>query len=93
MLHSSAVVEIASKPIYAKKTSAELAKTPFQPKYVGFKIPNEFVVGFGLDYAERYRNLQGVGVLTLKPADKGAKSADPKSAGSTAAGAHAAAAK
>lgn len=35
--------------------------------YVGFTIPNEFVVGFGLDYAERYRNLPGVGVLTLKP--------------------------
>ena len=46
-----------------------------QADYVGFTIPNEFVVGFGLDYAERYRNLQGVGVLTLKPADKGAKSA------------------
>lgn len=38
--------------------------------YIGFSIPNEFVVGFGLDYAERYRNLQGVGVLTLKPCDK-----------------------
>ena len=38
-----------------------------QADYVGFSIPNEFVVGFGLDYAERYRNLQGVGVLTLKP--------------------------
>ena len=34
--------------------------------YVGFSIPNEFVVGFGLDYAERYRNLPGVGVLTLR---------------------------
>ncbi len=33
--------------------------------YVGFKIPNEFVVGYGLDYAERYRNLTDVGVLTL----------------------------
>jgi hypoxanthine phosphoribosyltransferase len=33
--------------------------------YVGFKIPNEFVVGYGLDYAERYRNLADVGVLTL----------------------------
>ena len=33
--------------------------------YVGFTIPNEFVVGFGLDYAERYRNLPGVGVLSL----------------------------
>lgn len=31
--------------------------------YVGFKIPNKFVVGYGLDYAERYRNLPYVGVL------------------------------
>jgi hypoxanthine phosphoribosyltransferase len=38
-------------------------KTPFTPKYVGFKIPNEFVVGFGLDYEERYRQLPYVGVL------------------------------
>ena len=38
-------------------------KTPFQPKYVGFKIPNEFVVGFGLDFDERYRQLPYVGVL------------------------------
>jgi hypoxanthine phosphoribosyltransferase len=32
-------------------------------KYIGFDIPNEFVVGFGLDYAEKYRNLREVGVL------------------------------
>jgi hypoxanthine phosphoribosyltransferase len=38
-------------------------KTPFQPKYAGFKIPNEFVVGFGLDYDERYRQLPYVGIL------------------------------
>src|ERR1700674_5539664 len=41
--------------------------------YVGFSIPNEFVVGFGLDYAERYRTLQGVAVLSLKPKEKSAK--------------------
>jgi hypothetical protein len=33
--------------------------------YVGFRIPNEFVVGYGLDYAERYRNLRDVCVLSL----------------------------
>lgn len=35
--------------------------------YVGFRIPNEFVVGYGLDYAERYRNLRDVCILTLPP--------------------------
>jgi hypoxanthine phosphoribosyltransferase len=35
--------------------------------YVGFKIPNDFVVGYGLDYAERYRNLKDVCILTLPP--------------------------
>jgi hypoxanthine phosphoribosyltransferase len=38
--------------------------------YVGFTIPNEFVVGYGLDYAERYRNLRDVGVLTLGTREK-----------------------
>ena len=33
--------------------------------YIGFTIPNEFVVGYGLDYAENYRNLPDVAVLTL----------------------------
>jgi hypoxanthine phosphoribosyltransferase len=32
-------------------------------KYVGFDIPNAFVVGYGLDYAERYRNLRSIGTL------------------------------
>lgn len=36
-----------------------------QGDYVGFSIPNEFVVGYGLDYAERFRNLKDVCVLTL----------------------------
>jgi hypoxanthine phosphoribosyltransferase len=41
----------------------EAAKVEIDVKYVGFEIPNEFVVGYGLDYAERYRNLPFVGTL------------------------------
>jgi hypoxanthine phosphoribosyltransferase len=37
----------------------------FRADYVAFRIPNKFVVGYGLDYLERYRNLPYVG--TLKP--------------------------
>jgi hypoxanthine phosphoribosyltransferase len=37
--------------------------------YIGFSIPNEFVVGYGLDYAERFRNLKDVCVLSL-PAER-----------------------
>ena len=36
---------------------------PVQADYVGFTIPDEFVVGYGLDYAEKYRNLPYIGVL------------------------------
>jgi hypoxanthine phosphoribosyltransferase len=44
--------------------------TAVHADYVGFTIPNEFVVGYGLDYSERYRNLPYVGVLSLVPAAK-----------------------
>ena len=42
-------------------------KKDVKADYLGFTIPNEFVVGFGLDYAERYRNLKDVCILTLPP--------------------------
>lgn len=41
----------------------EAVKVDIDVKYVGFDIPNEFVIGYGLDYAEKYRNLPYVGVL------------------------------
>ena len=43
---------------------------PVRADYVGFTIPNEFVVGYGLDYSDRYRNLPYVGILTLGSAAK-----------------------
>ena len=44
----------------------ERRQRDLKPKYVGFTIPNEFVVGYGLDYDERYRNLPDVCVLNPK---------------------------
>ena len=41
----------------------ERRKVDLPVKYIGFEIPNEFVVGYGLDYAEKYRNLPYLGVL------------------------------
>ncbi|NJH82583.1 phosphoribosyltransferase, partial [Staphylococcus agnetis] len=41
-------------------------KADIEAKYVGRQIPDEFVVGYGLDYKEKYRNLPYIG--TLKPA-------------------------
>ena len=38
---------------------------PFEADYLGFRIPNRFVVGYGLDYAEKYRNLRDVCVVHL----------------------------
>jgi hypoxanthine phosphoribosyltransferase len=38
-------------------------RVPIDCKYTGFEIPDEFVVGYGLDYAELYRNLPYIGVL------------------------------
>ena len=41
----------------------ECREIPLQPEYKGFDIGNEFVVGYGLDYAEKYRNLPEIGIL------------------------------
>ena len=38
-------------------------KVDIEPDYCGFEVPDEFVVGYGLDYDEKYRNLPYVGVL------------------------------
>jgi hypoxanthine phosphoribosyltransferase len=53
----------ASVEICALLRKPEAAKTPVDIRYVGFDIPNEFVVGYGLDFAEKYRNLRVVATL------------------------------
>ncbi|MBU1587677.1 MAG: hypoxanthine phosphoribosyltransferase [Actinobacteria bacterium] len=53
----------ASLEILALLRKPDAAKVEVDVKYIGFDIPNAFVVGYGLDYAEKYRNLRGVAVL------------------------------
>lgn len=53
----------ASVEIAALLRKPDAAKVDVDVMLVGFDIPNEFVVGYGLDYAERYRTLRGVAVL------------------------------
>ena len=55
----------ASVEIATLLRKPEAAKVEVGVKYVGFDIPTEFVVGYGLDYAEDYRNLSFIG--TLRP--------------------------
>ncbi|MBB1484023.1 hypoxanthine phosphoribosyltransferase [Tessaracoccus sp. MC1865] len=53
----------ASLEIMTMFRKPDAAQMDVDVKYVGFEIPNEFVVGYGLDYAGRYRNLRDVGTL------------------------------
>ena len=52
-----------SLEVCALLTKPERRRVELSPRYVGFEIPDRFVVGYGLDYAERYRNLPYVAVL------------------------------
>jgi hypoxanthine phosphoribosyltransferase len=63
LLANFASREPASLEVCALLRKPEALQVPVDVRYVGFDIPNEFVVGYGLDYAERYRNLRFVGTL------------------------------
>ena len=52
-----------SVSIAALLDKKESRKVDVEVKYAGFEIGNEFVVGYGLDYAQKYRNLPYIGVL------------------------------
>ncbi|PZS27896.1 MAG: hypoxanthine phosphoribosyltransferase [Pseudonocardiales bacterium] len=53
----------ASVEVVALLRKPDAVKVDLPVRYVGFDIPNSFVVGYGLDYAERYRDLPYVGIL------------------------------
>ncbi len=55
--------EPASLEVCALMTKPDRREIEVPVRYVGFEIPNRFVIGYGLDFAERYRNLPYVGVL------------------------------
>ena len=64
--------EPASLEICALLTKPERREIDVPVRYVGFEIPNRFVIGYGLDFAERYRNLPYVGVLNPEMLPEGA---------------------
>ena len=53
----------ASVEVFTLLRKPDAMKVELHARYVGFDIPNEFVVGYGLDYAQKYRNLRCVGTL------------------------------
>jgi hypoxanthine phosphoribosyltransferase len=55
--------EPASLEVCALLTKPERREIEVDVRYTGFEIPNRFVIGYGLDFAERYRNLPYVAVL------------------------------
>ncbi len=59
--------EPATLEVCALLTKPERRRVDLPIRYVGFEIPNRFVIGYGLDYAERYRNLDDVAVLASGP--------------------------
>src|SRR5881394_368795 len=64
--------EPASLEVCALMTKPERREIDVPVRYVGFEIPNRFVIGYGLDFAERYRNLPYVGVLDTELVPEGA---------------------
>jgi hypoxanthine phosphoribosyltransferase len=64
--------EPASLEICALLTKPERREIEVPVRYVGFEIPNRFVIGYGLDFGERYRNLPYVGVLDPRLVPEGA---------------------
>lgn len=63
LLHVLSARHPASISLCTLLDKPERREKPIQADYVGFTVPNAFIVGYGLDYAEKYRNLPYIGVL------------------------------
>jgi hypoxanthine phosphoribosyltransferase len=63
LLKNLAARKPASLEVAALLRKEGIQQVPLDLRYVGFDIPNEFVVGYGLDYREKYRNLRDIGTL------------------------------
>jgi hypoxanthine phosphoribosyltransferase len=64
LLRNLGAREPASLEVCALLTKPERRKVELPTRYVGFEIPDKFAIGYGLDVAERYRNLPYVAALT-----------------------------
>ena len=71
----------ASVEVVALLRKPDAIKVQVPVKYVGFDIPSEFVVGYGLDFAERYRELPYVGVLQARRSTPAGNARTPPSSG------------
>ena len=56
----------ASLKVCVLLDKADRRKVPIEADYTGFRIPNKYVVGYGLDYKDRYRNLPYIAVLPIE---------------------------
>ncbi len=64
LIRSLSAREPGTLEVCALLTKPDRREIEIPVRYVGFEIPNKFVIGYGLDYAERYRNLPYIGVLS-----------------------------
>ena len=63
LLHVLSARHPASISLCTLLDKPERREKPITADYVGFTVPNAFIVGYGLDYAEKYRNLPYIGIL------------------------------
>lgn len=83
-LHKSLRVrKPASLEICTLLRKPEMDKVSLDAKYLGFSIPNDFVVGYGLDYSQQYRNLPYIARIKVLPKTNGNKTSKSAPAGAS----------